>query len=379
MDSNGSCARKPLGSVKMPKRPLPSVKGASAVRIDAMTERFAVRSPSNATEGRARGGFTLTEMLVVIGIIALLLGILLPALSAVQERARKTTTESLLTEFGKACETFQQQFGFYPGLVPEAILANSANPPISGTENALLHLCGGGISQDDPRYGDALYNSWTVVNFNVPGGGTFSVKVNPAKVGEGPRIRGVQYKPFFTPDADKLAPVPGQFLTAANADPYANDPLRLPDLVDAWGQPVIYMRQMRPQGSTLVAGAVASESMTDCMFAFQPVVPYINSVELGNLAQSQVAGSILRTATPATQSATLAQIIRNVSYGAPNAPLAGAPRGAWVLISAGRDGVFFSRTDGLGNPTAPVNDIINTPTGPYVVNQYDDIRIFGGG
>jgi prepilin-type N-terminal cleavage/methylation domain-containing protein len=361
----------------MPKSPLPSVKGASAVRIDAMTERFAVRTPSNATEGRARGGFTLTEMLVVIGIIALLLGILLPALSAVQERARKTTTENLLTEFGKACETFQQQFGFYPGLVPEAILANSATPAISGTENALLHLCGGGISQDDPRYNDPVYNGWTVVNFNVPGGGTFSIKVNAAKVGEGPRIRGVQYKPFFTPDADKLAPVPGQFLTAANADPFANDPLRLPDLVDAWGQPVIYMRQMRPQGSTLVAGATPAESMTDCMFAYQPIRPYTASVELGNLSQSQAGHSILALA--ANQSATLAQIIRNVSYGAPNAPLAGAPRGAWVLISAGRDGIFFSRTDGLGNPTAPVTDIINPPTGPYVVNQYDDVRVFGGG
>lgn len=381
MDSRARTGRKSLSGVKMPKRPLPSVKGASAVRIDAMTERPAVRTPSHASESRARGGFTLTEMLVVIGIIALLLGILLPALSAVQERARKTQTENLLQEFGKACETFQQQFGFYPGLVPEAILANSANPQITGTENALLHLCGGGISQDDPKYGDPLYNGWTVVNFSVSGGGTFSIKVNPAKVGEGPRIRGVQYKPFFTPDPDRIAAVPGQGLSAAGGDPYANDPLRLPDLVDAWGQPVIYMRQMRPQGSTLVAGAQASESMTDCIFAFQPIVPYINSVELGNLNQSQIANSILRVATAANQSATLAQIIRNVSFGAPNTPLAGAPRGAWVLISAGRDGIFFSRTDGLGNPSAPVSDIISTanPTGPYAVNQYDDVRIFGGG
>lgn len=344
-----------------------------------MPERPDACTPSHAPAIRARGGFSLTEMLVVIGIIALLLGILLPALSAVQERARKTETENLLNEFGKACETFQQQFGFYPGLVPEAILANS--PLISGTENALLHLCGGGISQDDPRYNDATFNGWTVITFNVPGGGTFSIKVNAAKVGEGPRIRGVQYKPFFTPAADKLAPVPGQSLASPSPDPYASDPYKLPDLVDSWGQPVIYMRQMRPQGSTLVAGAQPSESMADCMFAFQPILPYINSVELGNLAQSQIANSVLRVATPANQSATLAQMIRNVSYGAANTPLAGAPRGAWVLISAGRDGIFVSRTDGLGSPSVPVVDLIGTgnPKGPYALNEYDDVRVFGGG
>lgn len=334
--------------------------------------------PSTAPRRRA---FTLTEMLVVIGIIALLIGILLPALSRVQERARKTQTENLLQEFIKACETFQQQFGYYPGIVPEAILAT--DPQISSTENAILHLCGGAIPQDDPSYNQAPYSSWTELTFN--GGtvyGTFKIRVNPAKVGEGPRVRGVQYKSFFSPKASDLIAAPGQNLTAAGSeDLYANDPLRIPDLVDAWGQPVLYLRQMRPNASVMVAGAQPSEAIADCMFAFQGIKPYLNSNQLGDLGASQ-ADSILRAAAVTNQSPTLAQIIRNVSYGQPGSPQQGSPRGAIVAISAGRDGVFFSKFDGKGSTGTPATDIVNAtanPTGPYIVQEYDDVRVFGGG
>jgi len=329
---------------------------------------------------RVRRAFTLTEMLVVIGIIALLIGILLPALSRVQERARKTQTENLMQEFLKACETFQQQFGYYPGIVPEAILA--ADPKITSTENAILHLCGGAIPQDDPNYNVAPYSGWTEITFN--GGtvyGTFKIRVNAAKVGEGPRIRGTQFKSFFSPKASELVAVPGQGLQTVPAeDPFADDPYKLPDLIDAWGQPVIYLRQLRPTASTMVSGAQPSDVMSDCFFAFQGLKGYLNSNALGELGASQ-ADSILRAAAIGNQNATLAQIIRNVSYGKPDAPQQGAPRGAIVAISAGRDGVFFSKYDGRGSQTAPTADIISAAnaTGPYVVGDYDDIRVFSGG
>ncbi|HWB20544.1 MAG TPA: prepilin-type N-terminal cleavage/methylation domain-containing protein [Phycisphaerales bacterium] len=345
------------------------------------TTRFPLR-PSIARRKRA---FTLTELMVVVGIIALLAAILLTALAKVVITSKKSQTESRMQQFANACIAFETDLGYYPGVIPDDILAASAPggaPTLSGTENAYLNLVGGyrlfkptdgPADTTNPIYADYwnFYNAALSTNSLIDiriltGSGDWLLAVDSRKLGEGPRINGKNYPAFYNPGKNDMQIVEGQVDTSP---PPHHAPL--PDLVDAWGQPIIYLHQLRDRGNLVDVYTNNPQFITAGMLPFTTNTtsnPSAPAVGLGELAIKQDK-SIFNTGPVY---GNLSKIISNPAF--PN-----KSRGQIVLISAGNDGVYFANDDGPGSPATgqQVNDI--TALDSRVVSDYDDVVFITGG
>lgn len=167
-------------------------------------------------------GFTLVEMLVVIGIIALLIGLLMPVLSRVRAAGDRTKSMSVINNIATAVQSYHMQFRAYPGVYGNAEVRGevisgirpngfNTNGPTS-SENLVLALSGG-----------LMNNS-----------GTFTY--NKDLLGTGPQNfkTGKQYPPF----AEGLKMTSGQLATGTLQD------TPIPEYEDGYGDnsPVLYMR-----------------------------------------------------------------------------------------------------------------------------------------
>jgi prepilin-type N-terminal cleavage/methylation domain-containing protein/prepilin-type processing-associated H-X9-DG protein len=77
-------------------------------------EAVTMNASSRRTPHASRQGFTLVELLVVIAIIGILVALLLPAVQAAREAARRAQCKNNLRQIAVACLNHERAWGFFP-------------------------------------------------------------------------------------------------------------------------------------------------------------------------------------------------------------------------------------------------------------------------
>ena len=320
----------------------------------------------NPVRVRPRRGFTLVELLVVVGIIAALIAILLPALSKVFESAKIASTKATLSNFLNACDSFQIDEQRLPGHFSQTVMGKAENGAaassavgLTSMENALIDLAGGIIpneghllSSTDPAAVNQVRNIGPFLDTDDPA----NLKMDLDSVGTGELGGG-----YFSSNDSVLAPIQGQYDSSTNLNP-----TQMLDLIDPWGQPI--MLWVRDEGAQGVPSAgeeanfdyVALEDSDEAglgstgrsLFYWATNCGYLRSDVLGESAINQAEESIIGSERIDTDweevQRAMSAILGSPSYPAERAASTdpwrpAEARGSIIAISAGPDGVYFKK------------------------------------
>lgn len=335
-------------------------------------------------------GFSLIELLVVIAIIALIIAIVLPALGATRDIARKTATGQLVQQLTAAASQFRNDQRRMPGYFTPREMGSveNGNRGMSGAENMFLDLLGSPSSVSTTRPANpANY-------IEVGPMASRTVWVDPDQLGTG------KSGAYFTPTGSNYkAQVSGtqQVADQAGHAGASEDDRQLKDVVDAWGQPLLVWAQdeqsafpvaniddfarVSPQGNNGYARFYVNQNAC-----------FVNATSLGRKGSNQTdadKGSMLSTDIGANRAATtlgglagqpssLRSQDATASY-TDMLPTQG--RGTLIIQSAGSNGTYLGRSERGGRNATGIlyfglnfKGVDNQPLQNSGVNQAADLR-----
>jgi len=325
---------------------------------------FRRRGFAGSMDGRSRShGFTLLELLIVIGVIAILLTILFPVVGRVQNAAKNTKTQTLIRDVRTAIETFRTERGRAPGYFTQRAMAQPANKNDRGftnTENVILELAGGVYdgeeAVDDLAFGIA----------DVGPGATAAdqVDVDASVIGssDGPA--------YLTLDDETLRPVRGQVSPWDMYDETTDEiDVGMPDIVDPFGQPLLIFSQDRAvpkainrveQFAKITLDPGSEDAEDRAAFYWTSNAGYLRSGDSDAPGQdvwrglgrdqinqnelSAIGGLFSEGGDAETLQKNLAAILGSPTFpGELNPTLPSRARGDMIIIAAGEDRTFFER------------------------------------
>jgi prepilin-type N-terminal cleavage/methylation domain-containing protein len=284
-----------------------------------------------------RGGFTLVELLVVIGIIALLIGILIPVVSNVRKSAYIANTKNLLQKISAACTSYQLVFHSAPGVLP-----NKAYDYSSGDQTP-------GYYFQDPAY--ATFTQTEDLVCALSGGLTKDLRDAASKLdyksdylGQGPTsfnpLNPSKSQAFIAADPVDLSPRDQPLSDPANGlnQTFVKD-TKVSEFMDKFPdpRPVIYLRANpgAVNGSASTAPQIISPTYNASYhYNYRALMPYVNPADTGEVLNQPPTVPNAPQADATVKYFTSEQSNATAKYA-----------GTYILISAGPDRKFGTADD----------------------------------
>lgn len=311
--------------------------------------------PSGRSFLSTRRAFSLVELLVVMAIIAIVIALVLPAISRARESANRADTLTVCSQLSQAISQYKiDNSGINPGRFSPADMGHTQNitQGFTSWHNIMLDLMGGEVD------GTPSAAALTAIGPRT----TNQINVDIALIGSPKANKG-----YFKPRAKNF---PGQDTSRYFGLASTGNNRLLPSLLDSWGNPILVwlgdsnvknwnadpaapaVNGTTPPGLVLPT-APASNADRSAVFYWAANAGVLKSTNLGTTGANAATDSMIGSAAaPGATSGTIQTLItllgsptiNNASASVtPALTYPTAARGEYVIQSAGQRGHFLAK------------------------------------